>query len=203
MTQPHKKRHGKILAIVVFAALAATCIGAVINRYNRATDPHLSLGEWESSHQWWQRGKCAECHREPLESEAGDIHIAGKAPKSHSEPCWRETHGRAEFASEARCHVCHTTDSCKSCHEHRPATHTAEFLHPSSDNLDANRHIMLARLSMSSCLVCHQSLVSSCGECHAPGETHTWQNEATRELKRWPSLIDTSKTHPAAQTATE
>ncbi len=183
-------RSGKIVTLILLAAIAAFCSAGVAHRYQRATDPHLSLGEWEDPSVWWQEGKCVECHREPMADELDDLHVAGPEPKSHRDTEWRLNHGRSSIASEARCYTCHSTPSCKSCHDQPPETHTAGFIEPASKGPDSTRHAILARLNPSSCLVCHESLVTGCARCHAPSETRQWQQDAMENLSKWPELLE-------------
>lgn len=192
-------RSPKTTRLVAFCAIVTVCAMVVAAKWNRATDPHLSLGEWESASVWWQRGKCSDCHREEQDGETSEFHVAGAEPTSHKNPCWLQVHGRATASSEARCFVCHSTAGCQSCHNHAPATHTAGFLHPSSGSQDANRHVLLVRLRPSSCLVCHGNFVSTCGQCHAPGELHECQQQALADLQHWPTLMDSRRNQTAAQ----
>ncbi len=198
----HKRRHQKAIKFLLVCIALAIVTTAIWSRWSEATDPRVSLGEWESSHIWWQRGKCQECHRDQEAHEADDPHIAGKMPASHRQPGWGHTHGRAEHSSEGRCYSCHSTSNCQSCHDHAPATHTAGFLHPSSNDIESNRHILLARLRSSSCLVCHDSFVTTCGECHAPDELHRWQQQGLTDLEHWPKLMNhPRKSKPAPSLA--
>ena len=188
-----RRRSGRVITLALLGIVTACCSAGVMHRYRRATDPHLSLGEWEDSSVWWQQGKCTECHRQPLTGEAGNPHIAGAEPKSHRNPTWRWNHGRSEEASESRCYTCHKSSSCQACHRRRPEDHTEAYMHPASRGPDATRHALFARLEPSSCLVCHGSLITGCAKCHAPGETQQWQDEAMERLSRWPSLLQSTQ----------
>ena len=193
-----KKRHRNVRRFLLFILIVGVYAFAVLTRANRATDanlpiPPLSLGGWESAHVWWQRGKCSECHREEPDGKIGELRVAGPKPTSHEASSWAETHGRAKDSNQDRCFVCHSKNNCRSCHDRAPKTHTTEFLQPSSDSLDANRHILLARLRPSSCLVCHGNFVSTCGQCHAPGEVHDWQQQGMTTLKHWPALLNANE----------
>jgi len=187
-------RSGKIVPLLLLAVVTVCCSFAVTQRYQHATDPHLSLGEWEDSSVWWQQGKCVECHRQPSADESDDIHVAGPQPESHRDPSWHLNHGRSDIATEARCYTCHSTPSCQSCHDRRPKNHTEDFLRPAGDHAGATEHVVLGRLNPSSCLVCHKSLVTGCSRCHAPSETRQWQHTAMQALSQWPSLLDDTDT---------
>lgn len=111
------------------------------------------------------------------------------------------SHGRSELSSEARCFICHTVDTCKTCHNHPPETHTREFMHPGSNSTEALRHIVLARARPSSCMVCHQEFVSSCSKCHGSSEVFDWYEYGEADLARWPSLLKSLRVRPGAETA--
>ena len=196
-----EKRKRNARRLVVFVIIATVYAGAVTARWSRATNSGVSLGEslggWERAHTWWQRGRCNECHREGKDGDVGELRAVGNKPKSHEVVNWSEVHGRMAVASEQQCLVCHSVDNCQSCHDRAPLTHTSEFVHPSSDSLEANRHILLARLRPSGCLVCHGSFTTTCGECHAPGEVHDWQQQGFDDLSDWPSLVKSRSIHLA------
>lgn len=195
MTQwQRRRRRRNIRRLVVCMVIVAVYAAALSTRWSRATDSDVSLreslGGSDRAHVWWQLGRCAECHREGTDGEVGELRIAGKEPQDHKAECWSEMHGRAGVANAQRCVACHSADSCQSCHDRAPLTHTSGFLHPSSNSLDSNRHILLARLRPSSCLVCHGNFVSTCGECHAPGEIHDWQRKGRDDLGDWAEFLN-------------
>ncbi len=197
MQRQKEKRKQTRKRLVVFVIIATVYAGAVAARWSRATGSDVSLSEslggWERAHTWWQRGQCTECHREGEDGEIGELRTAGKKPKSHEAVNWSQTHGRIKVDGEQQCLVCHSVDNCQSCHDRAPLTHTSEFVHPSNDSLVSNRHILLGRLRPSSCLVCHDSFVSGCSKCHAPGEVHDWQNKALDDLGDWKSLLRSAR----------
>ncbi|MAG92405.1 MAG: hypothetical protein CMJ48_01455 [Planctomycetaceae bacterium] len=167
----------------------------MLTRWSNATDPHPSLGEWEDPHLWWTQGRCKDCHRPLKDGETIGVGKAGERPSSHKEEHWREFHGRATGSSESRCYVCHSSNTCRDCHDHPPTTHTKEFKRPSGDGVDAARHTLLGRMRPSSCLVCHGSFVTMCTKCHAPGEVQEWQDRALSDLDHWPTLLDSLRKH--------
>ena len=186
-------RSAAALAVVAVGIVAATSAFSEYHRRHDDSDPHASLGDWKASSTMWQHGKCVACHREPGAGEIGDVHLAGSKPESHREAGWQVAHGHSHVADENRCYVCHTVDQCRSCHERRPASHTAGFVHPSGDRPGAARHALLARLSRTNCLLCHNQPAKDCGTCHAPSETHQWQDEVIPELARWSALTRTGR----------
>ncbi len=184
-----RKRPSLERRFVVITAIAVAYAMTLLPSWVDASGPESPLDEWEDSQVLWQQGECSECHQDKEDDEAQVRFIAGARPASHESACWTAMHGRADASSPQRCFVCHSAATCESCHSHPPATHTSRFMNPSSDGLDANRHVMLARLRPSSCLVCHESFVSTCGQCHAPGEVQDWQKRAVAGLKHWPELV--------------
>ncbi len=200
MTQQQPiKRPRNMKRLVVYTAIAAVYAIAVASKWSGATDSDASLGAspegWERAHVWWQRGQCADCHREGEDGEVGELRVAGEKPQSHEAANWSEMHGRAEITSEQRCFVCHSADNCQSCHNRAPLTHTSGFVHPDSNSLDSMRHTLLGRLRPSSCLVCHGNFVSTCAECHAPGEVLDWQKQGVNDLGVWAELLRSGSTH--------
>jgi hypothetical protein len=202
-----KQRRRNINRLCLFTVIVVVYAVAVATKWSRATDSDVSLreslGGWERAHVWWQRGQCTDCHRQGEDGEVGELRAVGTEPQNHQAECWSEMHGRADIASAQRCFVCHSADNCQSCHNRAPLTHTSDFLHPSSNNLDSNRHVLLARLRPSSCLVCHGNFVSTCGECHAPGEVHDWQQQGFDDLGEWAELLRSGSTHPAPTETSE
>ena len=192
-------RHRKWGRLFVIAAFLFVCGIGVTVKWSRATTPgFVSPDTWESAHVWWQEGCCNDCHQPEKSGEIlptdSPIGIEGgegisRQPRSHHDPLWREKHGRSSHSSEARCFICHTVDTCQTCHSHPPNTHTQEFMQPGSHSTEALRHIVLARARPSSCLVCHQDFVSSCSKCHGSSEVFDWHAQGEAQLERWPSLL--------------
>lgn len=186
--------------LIVIGILVVACGSATAVKWSRATTPGLSSPDtWESAHIWWQEGRCNECHQPEKSGEIIQGEGIQRQPRSHREEFWRETHGRSELSSEGRCFICHSVDTCKTCHSHPPETHTNEFMSPGSDSVDALRHIVLGRARPSSCIVCHQDFVSSCSKCHGSGEVYDWYERGQGELARWPSLLKRSDSDNAGQ----
>jgi hypothetical protein len=107
------------------------------------------------------------------------------AAKYHTEIFQKYTHGRMENITSESCYSCHQTNSCKDCHSRKPETHTTDFTHPKGSSRGMEEHIMLARLRPSSCLVCHDSFVSDCTNCHTQEEAEKWQNTGDDVLLKW------------------
>jgi len=188
--------------LVVVGAFVVACGAATAVKWGRATTPGMVPPDaWESAHIWWQEGRCNECHQPEKSGELLRSEGISRQPRSHHDPFWREKHGRSELSSEARCFICHTVDTCQTCHNHPPETHTREFLHPAGNSTEALRHIVLARARPSSCLVCHQEFVSTCSKCHGSNEVFEWYESGEADLDRWPSLLQSRRVHSAGQEA--
>ncbi len=191
MTQ--RQRLGRLIVMGTFIII---CVAATSIKWSRATTPDIIQPEsWESAHVWWQQGRCNECHQPDKSGELLNSEGISRQPKSHHDPFWREKHGRSEFSSETRCFICHTVDTCQTCHDHPPETHTKEFMQPGSDTTAAMKHIILARARPSSCMVCHQDFVSSCSKCHGSSEVFKWYEHGKDQQLDWPSLLKNLKTH--------
>lgn len=187
MSQRQRERIGRLLVMGTFVVV---CGSATAVKWSRATTPGITPPDaWESAHIWWQEGRCNECHQPEKSGEILQADGISRQPRSHQNPFWREIHGRSELSSEARCFICHTVDTCRTCHNHPPETHTREFMQPGSDSAAALRHIVLARARPSNCMVCHQDFVSSCSKCHGSSEVFEWYEHGATELERWPSLM--------------
>ena len=183
-----RQRLGRLLVVGSFVV---ACGAATAVKWGRATTPLIAPPDaWESAHIWWQEGRCNECHQPEKSGEIRRSDGISRQPRSHHDPFWREKHGRSELSSEARCFICHTVNTCKTCHNHPPETHTREFMQPGSNSTEALRHIVLARARPSSCMVCHQEFVSSCSKCHGSNEVFDWYKYAEADLARWPSLLE-------------
>lgn len=196
----HRQRLGRL---IVMGTLIVVCSAAAAVKWSRATTPGLtSPDHWESPHVWWQEGRCNECHQPEKSGELLEGTGISRQPRSHHDPFWREVHGRSELSSESRCFICHSVDTCQTCHNHPPLTHTREFMQPGSDSTAALRHIVLARARPSSCMVCHQKFVSSCSKCHGAGEVRDWYEKGAADLERWPSLLKKLQSEETYQEAT-
>ncbi len=196
-----QRRRGSLPVIIVFVAV---CGVAVAMKWTRATTPGLTSPDaWESAHVWWQEGRCNECHQPEKSGEILQFNGISRQPQSHHDPFWREKHGRSELASEARCFICHTVETCQTCHDHPPETHTQEFMQPGGDSTTALRHIVLARARPSSCMVCHQGFVSSCSKCHGSSEVFDWHERGQAQLPRWPSLLQSLRDSDPDEGATK
>ncbi len=177
--------------LLVMGTFVVACGVATAMKLNRATTPGITPPDaWESAHVWWQEGRCNECHQPDKSGEILQNEGISRQPRSHHDPFWREKHGRSEHSSEARCFICHSVDTCQTCHNHPPETHTRSFMQPGSDSTESLRHIALARARPSSCMVCHQDFVSSCSKCHGSSEVFDWYESGETELQRWPSLLE-------------
>lgn len=197
-----QRRRRRLAALMIMGTLVIACGAAAAVKWKRASTPAIaSPDHWESPHVWWQEGRCNECHQPEKSGEI--VHETGisRQPRSHHDPFWRETHGRSELSSEARCFICHTVDTCKTCHNHPPVTHTRDFLQPGGDSTAALRHITLARARPSSCMVCHQDFVSSCSKCHGSNEVYDWYEQGSSDLERWPSLLKSLQSYAAKREA--
>jgi len=195
------QRH-RLARLLVMGSFVVICGAATAVKWSRATTPELTSPEtWESAHVWWQEGRCNECHQPEKSGEILQADGISRQPRSHADPMWRVKHGRSEFSSEARCFICHSVDTCKTCHSHPPETHTQEFMQPGSDKATALRHIVLARARPSSCLVCHQDFASSCSECHGSSEVFEWYEQGESDLARWPSLLKSLQTRSSGAEA--
>ncbi|MEZ6148494.1 MAG: hypothetical protein R3C09_00090 [Pirellulaceae bacterium] len=190
------RKHGRLFVIVPFLLI---CGVGVAVKWSRSTSPgFVSPETWESSHVWWNKGRCNDCHQPDKSSEVllVDRVLSGeegegisRQPRSHHDPLWLDKHGRSPQSSEERCFICHTVDTCQACHNHPPNTHTREFMQPGSHSTEALRHTVLARARPSSCLVCHQDFVSSCRKCHGSSEVLDWHARGQAQLERWPLLL--------------
>lgn len=179
------KKRGFILLLLTLLALAI----AVVVKWQRATDPHLSLGEWERAEIWWKKGQCQECHQ-PLGkgSEAVLEPQPASPPHYHADPDWAVTHGRGLRATESRCLSCHQVQNCRSCHATRPDTHSRDFVSPRGDTPGVRCHAALGRARPSACLTCHGSFTVSCSSCHTASELEPLREKAERDLERWVRL---------------
>jgi hypothetical protein len=166
-----------IISILVLIVIAIKLV--------RATDPHWSLGEWENAHDWRKHGKCLECHSQPQGTTM-------RPPDYHTAPFRNYTHGRTVALTPTRCYSCHEIQTCQTCHHQKPASHTDSFINPaarSNDEKGLTRHLLMGRLRPSSCLICHQSFVSTCTPCHTPAEVTVWEKRALTELAPWNNLL--------------
>lgn len=182
--------------IFLYSALAITAVMVII-KWSGATNPHLSLGEWEGPAIWWKQGKCSECHK-PLDDikKLTSVLTGGNAtspPKYHRGPYWKNSHGRVKASMRVGCFSCHAVSACDSCHDLAPATHTIGFTKPDGLGTGAQWHAVLARLRPSSCLLCHRNLYSDCTGCHSAAEISWVEEEGRKHLKEWPQLVETFK----------
>ncbi len=104
-----------------------------------------------------------------------------EAPVSHGAPDFLPQHGQMARRTPERCAVCHTRESCVTCHVGKPeatlAMHAAgpgrglgasvERRRPASHGDDfTNRHEPVASAAPKSCAVCHAR--ADCLACHRP-----------------------------------
>lgn len=158
------------------------------------------------------RNLCLTCHVNAPESpviralavdERSPVYaLSQPVPPSHAAPGFLRTHGRDAQRAGATCAVCHTQESCSTCHvgttpraitalsaagpgrapgakvtRAPPATHTPEF---------RDRHASEANARPTTCETCH--VRPMCLECHRP--------EATRQSTYHPRAFLTR--HPSA-----
>ncbi|MCK6545716.1 hypothetical protein L6R52_07600 [Myxococcota bacterium] len=154
------------MKVTVF--LFAAPVIALAVSLHRGVEPEPTHGRFAS-------GDCASCHDE--------------GPKYHAARTWPLAHGRSPSAIEDRCERCHAAETCIACHSLAPATHTAGFRAPGSDDRDAARHALLARARPSACLVCHGDIATDCARCHAPGDLAPIVDRGRRELVRWEEVL--------------
>ncbi len=121
-------------------------------------------------------GECASCHDD--------------APRHHDNARWELMHGRVQDELAARCGTCHAASTCTSCHQRRPASHTAAFAAPALGGPHAALHGALGRADAAACVVCHRTPASECAGCHRAGEARIWMDEAAPKLARWNALLN-------------
>ncbi len=180
--------------IFLYSTLAIVVVMVFI-KWSRATNPHLSLGEWEGATIWWKQEKCSECHKpvEEVKNTAADSSRGNPTspPKYHREPHWENMHGRVDASKRVGCFSCHEVSSCDSCHSLIPGTHTIGFSKPDGLSLGAQKHSVLGRLRPSSCLLCHRNFFSDCVGCHSPAEISALEKKGRKHLEEWPQLYKT------------
>ncbi len=114
------------------------------------------------------------------------IKVQLEAPPSHGAPDFLQRHGKQEERTPQTCAVCHTRESCVTCHVGQPtlalAMHTAgpgrgpgatvKRVRPASHGDDfTNRHGPVASAAPKSCSVCHAR--ADCLDCHRPNAAST------------------------------
>ncbi len=136
-------------------------------------------------HQWIHNGKCLECHSK--HEYIDDVKLGLNIPPSkyHTEQFRKYTHGKKAFLSIQSCSTCHEKNECLDCHNSLPDSHTRDFVKP--DGVGMERHIMLAKLGISSCLTCHNSFINDCTSCHTPSEVKPWEEKGKASLIKWDS----------------
>lgn len=94
----------------------------------------------------WVLDDCRSCHQQ-------------QKPEFHT-LAWTKSHGLGmNLASQTRCQVCHTPESCDNCHELQPfnqKVHTGDFI---------QRHGFEARTGVTDCESCHD-IEETCYSCH-------------------------------------
>ncbi len=166
-------------------------------KWNRGTNPHFSLGEWETSSIWWKQDKCLECHK-PVEEVKNAATESTKGsptspPRYHLVASWESRHGRIKAAKRTACYSCHQISSCDTCHGIAPKTHSIGFSKPDGMSMGTQLHAILGRLRPSSCVLCHRNLLADCGDCHSTEEITSLQNQGLKQLKEWPQIYETFK----------
>ena len=160
------------------------------------------------------RDFCLQCHVNAPETgsimalepdaRATAIGVTLRAPESHGDAGFLQTHGR-KIGRGAACATCHTQESCRTCHaespprsvtllaragpgraagapveRRRPATHGADF---------TSAHAPFARAAGRTCTTCHTR--TECLSCHLPSPGQARGYHPSDFLTR----------HPAAATA--
>jgi len=199
-SRPEVTRRLRLAILLVIGTFAVSCGAAIAVKWNRATTPGITVPDsWESAHIWWQEGRCNDCHQPAKGGEIVAAEGISRKPRSHLDPFWHEKHGRSEHSSESRCFICHSQDTCQTCHNHPPDTHVQDFMHPSGNSKAALRHILLSRARPSSCVVCHKDFVTTCSKCHGANEVFDWYKHGESGLSNWPSLLKSIKSQTSDQ----
>ncbi|MGE5230133.1 MAG: hypothetical protein ACM3NS_00230 [Deltaproteobacteria bacterium] len=158
--------------------------------------PGAPLGVAASCATCHARDFCITCHVnapevpviQALAPDPRSLAIKAKleAPPSHDAPDFVQQHGKQEERRPQTCAVCHTRESCVTCHLGQPslalAMHAAgpgrspgasvKRLRPASHGDDfTNRHGPVASAAPRSCSVCHAR--ADCLDCHRPNAAST------------------------------
>ena len=135
-------------------------------------------------HKWRYDGECLECHSEHEYVDKVKLGLSIPPSKYHTEQFRQYTHGK--HSSAQSCSTCHKQKDCLDCHNSLPDSHTQDFVKPAGIGLE--RHIMLAKMGISSCLTCHQNFLKDCTPCHTPSEVKPWEEEGKKSLMKWENM---------------
>ncbi len=177
------------------------------------------------------RDFCIRCHVNapevpPIQALAPDarslaIEVKLEAPASHGAGDFVQRHGRLEQRAPQRCAVCHTRESCLTCHVGKPEATVAIHAggpgrgagalvvrrRPASHGDDfSDRHALPAAAVPRSCAVCHAR--ADCLDCHRPSAASAPGYHPTGFLARHPASaygrdVSCAECHNTRQFCTE
>lgn len=166
-------------------------VGLISLKIQNSTNFHAnSVGEWEKTDVWREKGKCMDCHKkyDKFITDKNDKLAVIFPTQYHTEQFRRFAHGIKQEINAESCLSCHRSDTCLSCHLKKPESHTRDFIRVAGEGRES--HTTLGRLSPTSCLVCHRNSKRECLECHVLSEMSKWEEDKHENLEKWLKIIN-------------
>jgi hypothetical protein len=174
----------RLILRILWIISSLTLLGSLVHWFHAESESLTHDGQ-EHARSQWNEGRCVECHN--ASADQGDK--GSNQPPFHTASFRRFSHGRIEGDPGGKCFTCHSPQSCRSCHEKAPDSHTDGFLRPFRNPQGRSQHALLGKIRPAACIVCHQNLLGDCSDCHTPREMADWRSNTKPQLEKWPSLF--------------